>query len=185
MGTSREACTLRCSMLRESQRHASAFSCRCLKAIEIALLLAAGFGLAESAYAGTAVQVIETWPSGDDIALGRNQYFHLRLSYDTDEPVGIWVTPYFHGKRVSAGSSPSQTYTGSGETFSRFFFMQPGDDADEIRVKAGDGGLDGTPVVAVWHGHRVGSSVTPAAQAQPIWVTEMSARAKAAQDRVR
>ncbi|MGC1817049.1 MAG: hypothetical protein WA900_05285 [Casimicrobiaceae bacterium] len=61
----------------------------------------------------------------------------------------------------------------------------PGDEVDEIRVNAGDGRLDSTPVVAVWHGHLVGSSVTLAAQAQPIWVMEMSARAKAAQYRVR
>ncbi|HEX8009835.1 MAG TPA: hypothetical protein VF814_02680 [Casimicrobiaceae bacterium] len=148
----------------------------------ILLALAAWFGPIGGAHAGTMVRVVETWPSGEDVVLGRNQNFYLRLAYDTDTPVGIWVAPYLHGKRVSAGSSPSQTYSGSGETFGSFFFMRPGDEVDEIRVTAGDGSTDHTPVVATWSGHVAGSSEAVGAQAQPAWVAQMSARAKAAQD---
>lgn len=167
-------------MLREDLGCASPLFCVRLQAITILLALAAWFGPIGSAYAGTTVRVVETWPSGDNVALGRNQNFYLRLAYDTDKLVGIWVAPYFHGKRVNVGSSPSQTYSGSGETFGWFFFMQPGDEVDEIRVTAGDGSTDNTPVVATWSGHVVGSSEAANAQAQPAWVADMSARAKAA-----
>jgi hypothetical protein len=156
---------------------------RRLQAIAVLLVLAAWFGPMGSAHAGTTVRVVETWPPGDSVTLGRNQNFYLRLAYDTDKPVGIWVTPYFQGKRVNAGSSPSQTYSGSGETFGWFFFMRPGDAVDEIRVTAGDGSLANTPVVATWTGHVVGSSEAADPQVQPpAWIAEMSARAKAAQD---
>jgi hypothetical protein len=114
--------------------------------------------------------------------LRRNQNFYLRLAYDTDKPVGIWVTPYFHGKPAKVGSSPSQTYSGSGETFGWFFFMQPGDAVDEIRVTAGDGSTNNTPVVATWRGQVAAGSEADDAQAQPTWISEMSERVKAAQD---
>lgn len=153
-----------------------------LQAVMILLALAAWFGPTGSAHAGTTVRVVETWPSGDDVMLGRNQNFYLRLAYDTDKPVGIWITPYFHGKRVNAGSSPSRTYTGSGETFGWFFFMKPGDEVDEIRITAGDGSTANTPAVASWTGHVAGSSEAGDAQTPPAWVAEMSARAKAEQD---
>lgn len=156
--------------------------CVRLQAFIILLALAAWFGPIGDAHAGTTVRVVETWPSGDNVVLGRNQNFYLRLAYGTDKPVGIWVAPYFHGKRVNVGSSPSQTYSGSGETFGWFFFMQPGDEVDEIRVTAGDGSTDNTPVVATWIGHVVGSSAAVNAHTQPAWIAEMSARAKAAQD---
>lgn len=169
-------------MLREDSGCTSRLFCVGLQAITILLALAAWFGPVGSAHAGTTVRVVETWPFGDNVALGRNQNFYLRLSYDTDKPVGIWVAPYFHGKRVNVGSSPSQTYSGSGETFGWFFFMQPGDEVDEIRVTAGDGSTDNTPVVATWSGHVTGGSEAANAQAQPAWIADMSARAKAAQD---
>lgn len=169
-------------MLRKDFGGASSLFCVRLQAITILLILAAWFLPIGSAYAGTTVRVVETWPSGDDVALGRNQNFYLRLAYDTDKPVGIWVAPYFRGKRVNVGTSPSQTYSGSGETFGWFFFMQPGDEVDEIRVTAGDGSTENTPVVVTWSGHVLAGSEAAAAQAQPAWVVDMSARAKAAQD---
>lgn len=134
------------------------------------------------ARAATTVRVVETWPSGEEIVLGRNQNFYLRLAYDTDTPVGIWVRALRDGKRVNVGSSPSQTYLGRGETFVWFFLMQPDDAVDEIQIAAGDGSTDHTPVVAVWRGQVAGSSETAAAQVQPAWVAEMRARTKAVQD---
>ena len=156
--------------------------CVRLQAITILLVLVAWFWPMSSAQAGTTVRVVETWPSGDNVALGRNQNFYLRMAYATDKPIGIWVTPYFHGKRVNVGSSPSQTYSGSGETFGWFFFMKPGEEVDEIRVTAGDGSMDNAPVVATWSEHVVGSSDAANAQAQPAWIADMTARAKVAQD---
>jgi hypothetical protein len=34
-------------------------------------------------------------------------------------------------------------------------FMRPGEEADKIRIRAGDGSTNNTPVVAVWHGHQL------------------------------
>lgn len=170
-------------MLHEKSGHSFSLFRVHLQAFVILLALVACFRPSGSAHAATTVRVVETWPSGNDITLPRNQNFYLRLAYDTDKPVGIWVAPYFHGKRVNVGSNPSQTYSGSGETFGWFFFMQTGDQVDEVRVTAGDGSTGNTPVVAIWRGHVVGGSETANPQAQqPAWVAEMSARAKAAQD---
>lgn len=153
-----------------------------LQAITILLVLAAWFGPMGIVHAGTTVRVVETWPPGANVVLGRNQNFYLRLAYDTDKPSGIWVKPYLRGKPANVGSNPSQTYSGSGETLGWFFFMQPGDAVDEIRVTAGDGSRDNTPVVAIWRGHVAAGSEAAGAQAQPAWIAEMSARIKAAQD---
>lgn len=169
-------------MLSEKSECTFPLHCWRLQAITILLVLAGWFGPIGAAHAGTTVRVVETWPAGDNVVLGRNQNFYLRLAYDTDKPVGIWVTPYFHGKSAKVGSSPSQTYSGSGETFGWFFFMQPGDTVDEIRVTAGDGSTNNTPVVASWRGQVIAGSETAGAQAQPAWIAEMTARVKAAQD---
>jgi hypothetical protein len=134
------------------------------------------------AVAATTVRVVETWPAGDTLTLARNQNFYLRLAYDTDQPVGLWITPYFHGEKVNVGSSPSPRYSGSGEAMGWFFFFQPGDQVDEIRITAGDGSFGNTPVVATWYGHVTAGSAPASGQNQPQWVTDMNARAKAAQD---
>ncbi len=98
-----------------------------------------------NARAATTVQVLATSPSGDVITLGRNQNFYLHLHYDTDQPASIWAQPYFEGKPVNAGSNPSRRYTGSGDALGWFFFMQPGEQVDEIRINAGNGSSAGTP----------------------------------------
>lgn len=136
----------------------------------------------DSAQADTVVRIVDTWPSGEHITLGRNQNFYLRLAYETDKPVHIWANPYFNGKRTNAGSNPSPTYSGKGETYGWFFFHAPGDMVDEIRITAGDGRISNTPVVAVWRGYVVGGNEAPDAQTQPAWIDEMNARAKAAED---
>jgi hypothetical protein len=177
-----DAHLLRGLMVREGLACASAFHCLRLRAISLLFVLGAWFGLMASAHAGTTVRVVETWPSGNSVVLGRNQNFYLRLAYDTDKPIHIWVKPFFNGKEVNAGSNPSLTYSGSGETFGWFFFMQPGDAADEVRVTAGDGSAANTPVVATWRGHVAAGSGDAGAQAPPAWVAEMSARVKAAQE---
>jgi len=151
-------------------------------AFSILFLLATYFAPAGNAHATAAVRVLETWPPGNNIVLGHNQNFYLRLAYDTDLPVGIWTAPFFRGERVKVGSNPSQTYSGKGETYGWFFFMEPGDQVDEIRITAGDGGTSGTPVVAIWRGHVIAGRAPDNTQVQPAWITEMRARATAAQD---
>ncbi|MDF0667446.1 MAG: hypothetical protein P0119_15415 [Nitrospira sp.] len=131
--------------------------------------------------ADTTVRVVETWPPGDHVTLGKNQNFYLRLVYETDKPVHIWARPYFNGKPANVGSNPSQTYSGKGETYGWFFFHAPGDMVDEVRITAGDGRVSNTPVVVVWRGYVVGGSEVPDAQTQPAWIAEMNARVKASE----
>jgi hypothetical protein len=163
--------------------HLRAIHCSWRRTMAILFVLAAWLVPLNGAHAATTVRVLETWPSGEDVTLTRNQSFYLRLAHDTDKPVGIWIAPYFHGEKVNVGSSPSPRYSGSGEALAWFFFFQPGDEVDEIRIKAGDGGTNSTPVVATWRGHVVAGSESASTQDQPEWVSEMNARAKAAQDR--
>lgn len=169
-------------MRRRHLKHAFARVFAHLQRFMLLPVLPLSFLPIDGVQAGTVVRVIETWPPGDHITLGRNQNFYLRLAYETADPVGIWVRPYFNGKPVNVGSNPSQRYSGKGETFGWFFFMRPGDVVDEIRITAGDGSVSNTPVLAVWRGYVVGGSETVGAQTQPAWIGEMNARAKAAQD---
>ena len=136
-----------------------------------------------SARAETTVRVLETWPPGDQVELGRNQTFYLRLAYATDVPVRIWVAPYRNGDRVDAGSSPSTIHSGRGEALGWFFFLQPGAEVDEVRVTAGDGSEANTRLVAVWNGRVTGGSA-PADDGltTPGWIAELTALARKEQD---
>jgi hypothetical protein len=136
---------------------------------------------AGTAFAAITVNVIETDPPGTDVVLGRNENFYVRLGYTTDQPVSIWARPYFQGREVDAGSNPSRTYTGIGEALGWFFFMQPGDQVDEIRITAGDGSHNGTRLVATYRVHVIGSAQPSPARTEPDWVVEMNRLDKAAQ----
>ena len=135
--------------------------------VMLPLLLSLSFLPIDGVRADMFVRVIETWPSGNYVTLGQNQYFYLWLAYETDKPVHIWVRPYVNGKPASAGSNPSLSYSGSGETFGWFFFDSKGGAADEVRIEAGDGSASNTSVVAVWRGYVVGGSEGLNAQPQP------------------
>lgn len=154
-----------------------------LRFIATLLLLAAALGLAGQARSAPTVRVLETWPAGDRVTLARNQNFNLRLAYSSDQPVGIWVRPYFRGKPADAGTSPSPRYTGDGEMLAWFFLMQPGVEVDEIRITAGDGGVRSTPVVATHVVHIVGGSEPSVGETPPAWVTDMRAQARLAEQR--
>ncbi len=141
----------------------------------LAWLLQLGLGVAQAAV--PKIGVIETYPSGQSLMLPSNQDFYLHLAYETDQPIGIWITPYFHGKRVSAGTSPSVTYTGKGEALAWFFLSQPGLRVDEIRIRAGNGGYD-MPVVAthrvdVTGGRPAMALNSPWAPEEPQWVARL------------
>jgi hypothetical protein len=146
------------------------------------LVLPPSFLPIDCAQADTVVRVVETWPPGNYVTLGRNEYFYLRLAYETDKPVHIWARPYINGKQANVGSNTSLSYSGTGETFGWFFFMHPVDVVDEVRIMAGDGSDSNTAVVAVWRGYVMGDNKVSETKAEPAWIAEMRGRAKAAQD---
>jgi len=143
------------------------------------VLVALAVGTA-SARAATTAEVLATDPAGEEVALGRNQNFYLRLGYATDEPTHLWVRPYFRGKEVAAGTNPSRRYTGSGEALGWFFLMNPGDQVDEVRVLAGDGSRGDTRPVAVLHVRIAGASAPATPARSPSWLVELRARDEAA-----
>ena len=128
---------------------------------------------AAGAYAETAVRVLATHPAGNPVTLAKNQTFFVHIGYTTDEPVSIWARPFFQGREVAAGSNPSRSHTGSGETLGWFFFMEPGKQVDEIRITAGDGTAGGTRLIAT-HPVRISGSDRPAAStSEPAWLVAL------------
>lgn len=138
-------------------------------------------GYVHPGYATTRVQVLGTFPSGNTVTLSRNKLFYLHLHYDTNHPIGIWVQPYFKGKAVNAGTSPSQTYNGSGEALGWFELFYPNTHVDEVRITAGDGSLGGTPVVATFPVQISSSAQSAGTHSKPAWVTRLVARDAAAE----
>lgn len=149
--------------------------------LAIVAALAAALCSIETIHAAPNVQVAAADPAGDEITLGRNQNYYLLLEYESEQPIRIWVRPYFQGKEVAAGSNPSGTYTGTGRALGWFFLMQPGAEVDEIRIRAGDGSSAGTQVVATYPVRITGGEQPADAHAAPAWVAELSARDRAAQ----
>lgn len=108
--------------------------------------------------------------------LQRNQSFYIHLGYSTDRPIGIWVRPYFHGKPANAGSNGSYTYTGTGEALGWFFLISNGGEVDELRITAGDGSRDDTPVVLTYPVHVTGTEREGNPEPEPEWVGRLKAR---------
>lgn len=130
----------------------------------------------QPAHAATQVQVLETWPAGNGITLGRNQNFYLHLRYTSDQPVQIWAQPYFQGKPAKAGSNPSRVYpAGSGDALGWFFLFDPGAQVDAVQISAGDGSRNRTPVVATYPVSITAGNEPAEAAAQPAWVTGLRA----------
>ena len=74
------------------------------------------FAITFAAHATTKVELLETFPpSTSDIVVPPGEDVYLRIGYETDAPTHIWARPYFQGKEVAAGSSPSLEYSGKGE----------------------------------------------------------------------
>ena len=127
------------------------------------------------AHAASTVEVLDTYPSGETVALHADQHFYLHLHYSTDRPIVIWARPYFHGVPVRAGSSGSFKYLGSGEALSWFFLMSQDAEVDEIRIAAGDGSQSGTPVVASYPVRVVGNDTESGAAPEPEWLPRLKA----------
>jgi hypothetical protein len=137
--------------------------------------------LACSAFAGAALaeteaRVLATHPAGNPVTLARNQTFFVHIGYTTDEPVSIWARPFFQGREVKAGSNPSRSHTGSGETLGWFFFMEPGEQVDEVRITAGDGSDAGTRLIATHRVRITGSDRPAASTSEPDWLVTLSAQ---------
>jgi hypothetical protein len=138
----------------------------------IATVGLAGSGPVE---ADATVQVLETYPSGEEVTLGRNDNFYLRLRYDTKHPMGIWARPYFRGHPANAGSNGSYSYSGNGEALGWFFFSGNRGEVDEIRITAGDGSIAGTPVMLIYPVHVMASERHSDADDPPEWVARLKA----------
>ena len=140
----------------------------------IFLLAMLALAMAGAAHAATKVELLETFPpSGADIVVPPGQNVYLRIAYETDAPVHIWARPYFHGKEVAAGSSPSPEFTGSGELLGFFFLSPPGGQVDEIRVTAGNGSRNGTPEIARFPIRAYSYAGARALPPEPQWVVAM------------
>jgi hypothetical protein len=138
-------------------------------------LLVLGWGATASAT--PEVRVLETYPAGQSVTLANKQTYYVRLAYDSDKPIGIWLHPYYRGKQAPAGTSPSIQYTGKGQALAWFFLSEPGQRVDEIRIEAGDGGHD-TPVVATYRvavtqGTARIDPDSPWAPTEPSWVSTL------------
>ena len=143
-----------------------------------ALMSVAAVGMT---HAASTVEVLDTYPSGEAVTLNRNQNFYLHLHYTTDVPIVIWARPYFHGEPVNAGSNGSFKYTDSGEALGWFFFLSKDAEVDEIRIAAGDGSKNGTPVVVTYAVRLVGNGNESAAASEPEWLPRLKARDAARQ----
>ncbi len=164
------------------QKAAHAWTFTCLRRFILLLVLLLLALPIDGVRADTVVRIVETWPPGNYVTLGKNQNFYLRLAYETDKPISIWARPYFKGKPANVGSNTSPSYSGTGETFGWFFFSHPVDVVDEVRIMAGDGSDSNTAVVAVWRGYVMGDNKVSETKAEPAWIVEMRGRVKAAQD---
>ena len=135
---------------------------------------------AAAAAAEVRVRVVETDPPAE-AALGRFEPFYVRIQFDADEPVSLWVRPYRHGKPVDRGArtNPSPKYTGSGYALGWVEFTAA-TEVDEIRIRAGGGTpyrereVASHPVKLAWTGQ------APAARAHEAWVGELKQQAEVA-----
>jgi len=138
-------------------------------------VLAVCAGRVDATHAAMTVEVLETFPPGQEVTLGENQVFYLRLAYNTDAPRRIWARPYFEGREVDAYSNPSPRYAqGSGEALAWFSFTKAGLQVDEIRVSAGNS----HPRVVANHRLRMvvvdNAAVTTA---EPAWIARLRSQA--------
>jgi hypothetical protein len=130
----------------------------------------------ESAAAATTVEVLETEPTSRTVTLGSGQTFYIRIRYSTDTPVRIWARPYFEGREVNAGSNPSHVHAGQGEALAWFFFLgEQNQQADEIRITAGDGSKAGTHELDRLPVSIIAGTQPVQATPEPAWLARLKA----------
>ena len=150
--------------------------CSTARAFVLGMLSLAALTEAPPATAETTVEVLDTEPATLTAILGSDQTFYMRIAYATDTPVRIWARPYYQGREVNAGSNPSRVHEGEGEALCWFFFLgEPGQQADEIRISAGDGSSGGTREL-VRLPVRITAGTQPApATVEPAWLARLRA----------
>lgn len=132
-------------------------------------------------HAQTRVELLGTWPDGDAVTLHNGQNFYLRLRYTSDQPVHIWVQPYFEGKPAHAGAGTSRTYpAGTGEALGWFFLFDAGAQVDSVQIKAGDGSYNRTHVVATFPVSVGFDNALVESPPQPDWLSTQLAASEAA-----
>ncbi|HEY5808552.1 MAG TPA: hypothetical protein VIT67_11315, partial [Povalibacter sp.] len=73
----------------------------------------------------------------DSTQLAIGASLHVRIEYQTDEPVRLWARPFRDGAEVKqALSNASEEHSGAGETLGWFALTQTGS-IDEICIVAG------------------------------------------------
>jgi hypothetical protein len=136
-----------------------------------AVLLTGTFSVAQ---ANSHAKVVETHPS-TSAGLHRNQSFWIRIEYETDEPIRLWVRPFRNGAPVeTAISNPSLTYTGAGEALGWFALREPGD-VDEVHVVAGGGERYREWVLARFPVELHWTAASAATESRPQWVEDLLA----------
>jgi hypothetical protein len=101
-----------------------------------ALLFSAIFTV--QTHADTQAQVVAL-ESATTSTFAANEPFYVRVKYSSDEPVNLWVHPYYRGKLVKGVlMSTSSRYMGNGEMVAWFALTEAGK-VDEIRVVVGGG----------------------------------------------
>lgn len=127
-----------------------------------------------AAQAGHQVDVLATFPPGEDVVLGPQQAFHLRIGYATDSITRIHARPYFKGREVDALNSPSPGYRGSGETAAWFTLADADDEVDEVRIFTGNSGRVTRRPPALIHRVAIRSTRGPVAERTvPAWVASL------------
>jgi len=145
-----------------------------------AALLLSWLAAAAPGHAETRVSVVATDPPGEAVTLGRDETFYLEIEYATDEPVQVWVRPYFRGEEVPARTNPSTPHAGTGSALGWFESSEPYQ-VDEVRIRLGGG----SPY-REWEAARVPVKVVvtsslAAARPRAPWVDELSRQEQTAQ----
>ena len=147
-----------------------------LRGVGTAMVLAGAMALCAFPAGGEpTVRVVATDPSVA-ATLGRDEPFYVRIEFATDQPVSIWVRPYYQGTLVTrAKSNASSRYTGTGHALG-WFLLDQADAVDEVRIILG-GGTPYREWQAASHPVRlVGTGQPAAARAKPAWVGELLAQ---------
>lgn len=111
-----------------------------------------------------------------EATLGRDEPFYLRMEFATDQPVSIWVRPYFQGKLVTrAKSNASSRHTGTGQALG-WFSLDQADPVDEVRIILGGGTPYREWQAASQPVRLVGTGQPAAARGKPAWVGELLAQ---------
>ncbi|MFZ7094948.1 hypothetical protein ACOPJQ_13030 [Luteimonas dalianensis] len=129
-----------------------------------------------SAQAEVKVEVLEAHPAGEPATIGPRQTYSLRMAYSTTEPVRIWARPWYRGEEVPTATHGSVIYEGSGEAIG-WFWLDPGQQVDEVRISAGGVDQPGTGLAAT-HRVRVVGGSTAVPRADPPWIARLKHEAK-------